>query len=314
MEPVDDRRRPGMECLYNNRGAGMVVANIDTGVQFNHPALVNQYRGNLGGGSFDHTNNWYDPANICGGAPCDNVGHGSHTMGTMVGDDGAGNQVGVAPGAKWIACKGCESGSCSGGSLISCAQWILAPGGNSSLRPNVVNNSWGGGSGSNWYQSYVQSWVAAGIFPAFSAGNSGSACSTANDPGDYPESFASGATDSGDNIASFSSRGPSLFGGVKPNVSAPGVNITPAFLPTLTHTIPEPPWRARIRPARWPCSGPSEVILSAIFRLPRRYWRTTRPCIHHYRDLRRTGSRRQSEQHLWLRPHRRRARWTRAAR
>jgi hypothetical protein len=97
-----------------------------------------------------------------------------------------------------------------------------------------VNNSWGGGSGDSWYQSYVQSWVAAGIFPAFSAGNSGSGCNTANSPGDYPQSFASGATDSADNIAYFSSRGPSAFGGVKPNVSAPGVSIY-SSLPTNSY-------------------------------------------------------------------------------
>jgi subtilisin family serine protease len=210
---------------YSNKGAGIVVATIDSGVQYNHPALVNQYRGNLGGGSFNHTGNWYDPTHTCGSAPCDNVWHGTHTMGTMVGDDGAGNQIGVAPGAKWIACKGCSTTSCSSSALTSCAQWILAPAGNSNLRPNIVNNSWGGGGGDSWYQSFVQNWVAAGVFPAFSIGNSGPNCSTAGSPGDYSASFASGATDSLDNIAGFSSRGPSAFGGVKPDVSAPGVNI-----------------------------------------------------------------------------------------
>ena len=94
---------------YGDKGEGIVVASIDTGVQFDHPALVNQYRGNNGDGTFDHNYNWFDPAGVCAdAAPCDNNGHGTHTMGTMVGDDGAGNQVGVAPGAKWIAAKGCE--------------------------------------------------------------------------------------------------------------------------------------------------------------------------------------------------------------
>ena len=101
-------------------GEGIVVGNIDTGAQFDHPALVAQYRGNIGGGSFDHNYNWFDPSNICRSpAPCDNNSHGSHTMGTMVGDDGAANQIGVAPGAKWIAAKGCESNSCSDPALLA---------------------------------------------------------------------------------------------------------------------------------------------------------------------------------------------------
>ncbi|MBI3934725.1 MAG: S8 family serine peptidase [Acidobacteria bacterium] len=209
------------------RGAGTVVANIDTGVQFTHPALVNQYRGNVGGFAFTHAGNWRDPTGACGSAPCDNNGHGTHTMGTMVGDDGAGNQIGVAPGAKWIACKGCLNNSCFSSHLITCAQWILDPlqNGTGANQPDVVNNSWGGGNGDPWYQSYVQNWRAAGVFPAFAAGNDGPACSTVISPGDYPESFASGATSSTDAIASFSSRGPSAFGGIKPNVSAPGVSV-----------------------------------------------------------------------------------------
>ena len=92
---------------FGARGEGIVVANIDTGVQFDHPALVRQYRGNQGGGLFDHNYNWDDPSNVCGNpslAPCDNNGHGTHTMGTMVGEDASQtNQIGVAPAARWIA-------------------------------------------------------------------------------------------------------------------------------------------------------------------------------------------------------------------
>ena len=155
-----------------DKGAGTVVANIDTGVQYNHPALVNQYRGNLGGGNFDHNYNWWDPSHVCSNnTPCDNVGHGSHTMGTMVGLDGA-------PAAKWIAAKGCETNSCSDTALTSSAQFVTAPtdlNGNNpdpSKRPDVVNNSWSGGGGNSWYQAYVTAWVAAGIFPQFANGNS----------------------------------------------------------------------------------------------------------------------------------------------
>ena len=97
-------------------GQGIVVANIDTGVDFTHPPWSSSYRGNNGDGTFTHDYNWWDPSGICGGEPCDNVGHGTHTMGTMVGGDGPGPftpDTGVAPGAQWIAAKGCEDFGCS---------------------------------------------------------------------------------------------------------------------------------------------------------------------------------------------------------
>ena len=216
------------------KGAGIVVANNDTGVQYNHPAVVNQYQGNNGDGTFSHLCNWEDPSNVCSpGVPCDNHGHGTHTIGTMTGNDGGSNQIGVAPEAKWIACKGCESGSCSSFALSTCAQWFLNPGAGC-VSPHIINNSWGGGGGNPWYQSWVQNWRAAGIFPAFSIGNSGSSCNTAGSPGDLPESFGVGATNSSDSIASFSSRGPSAYGEIKPNVSAPGVGVR-SSLPTNSY-------------------------------------------------------------------------------
>ncbi|UCC62976.1 MAG: S8 family serine peptidase [Anaerolineae bacterium] len=221
---------------FGVRGQGIVVANIDTGVRYTHDALVNQYRGNQGDGSFEHNYNWWDPDGLYD-YPTDNNGHGSHTMGTMVGDDAANNQIGVAPAARWIAAQGCDSDTCSDADLIACAEWILAPWnltGNRGTadptkRPHVVNNSWGGGGGDHWYMSYVDAWRAAGIFPAFSTGNEGPNCDTAGSPGDYAQSFASGATDSSDRIAGFSSRGPSSFGVIKPDVSAPGVNVRSAW-------------------------------------------------------------------------------------
>jgi len=212
-------------AVFSHKGEGIVVANIDTGVQWNHPALISQFKcpGDPGNPAC-----WADPANVCGAAgACDNQGHGTHTMGTMVGDDDPSltYQVGMAPNAKWIACKGCESNQCSDASLLACADWILAPGGSSANRPNVVNNSWGDSGGNTWYLAKVQAWVAAGIFPAFSAGNSGSDCKTLGSPGDYQASFASAAHAKNRTIASFSSRGPGLFGHdpyTKPNISAPG--------------------------------------------------------------------------------------------
>ena len=235
---IDRIRAPLVWSTFNDRGEGIVVASIDTGVLYNHPALVRQYRGNLGGGSFDHNYNWFDPSNACANpslVPCDNNGHGTHTMGTMIGDDGAGNQVGVAPNAKWIAAKGCESSSCSDAALLASGQWVLAPtdlsGQNprADLRPNIVNNSWGSNNGSDtFYQATVQAWIASGIFPAFANGNAGPGCGTVGSPGSYPESYGVGAFDISNAIASFSSRGPApaaVGGQIKPDISAPGVNI-----------------------------------------------------------------------------------------
>jgi subtilisin family serine protease len=215
-------------------GDGIVIANIDTGVDFRHPALVDTYRGNNGNGVFDHNYNWFDPSNVCGTPslePCDNAGHGTHTMGTMVGDDHGANQIGVAPGATWIAAKGCESWSCSDAALLATGQWVVAPtdlqGRNPrpDLAPNIVNNSWGGGPDNPFYSEIVDTWVAAGIFPAFSIGNLGAGCDTAASPGDYPQSYGTGAYDYYGNIAYFSSRGPGQGDDVKPNISAPGVAV-----------------------------------------------------------------------------------------
>ena len=138
---------PQVWSTFNDRGEGIVISSIDTGVRYSHQALVGKYRGNLGGGNFDHNYNWWDPLHECPtGDPCDTDTHGTHTMGTMVGDDGdpGANQIGVAPHATWILAKGC----CLDTALISSGQWILAPTDSSGnnprpdLRPDIVNNSW----------------------------------------------------------------------------------------------------------------------------------------------------------------------------
>ncbi|MFD7258649.1 S8 family serine peptidase [Streptomyces sp. NPDC059874] len=229
---IDRIKAPQVWDQLGVRGEGIVVANIDSGVDHTHPAVNNQYRGKRADGSYDHAYNWFDPAGVCAtAAPCDNNDHGTHTMGTMVGDDGGANKIGVAPGAKWIAAKGCESNSCSEASLLASGQWIVAPTDASSqnprpdLAPHVVNNSWGGPGGDTWYQEIVDTWRAAGIFPAFSNGNAGPGCATSGSPGDYASSYSSGAFDINNAIASFSSRGAGPGGIVKPNIAAPGVNV-----------------------------------------------------------------------------------------
>ncbi len=217
-------------------GSGIVVANLDTGVEVNHPALQRKWRGyDANGNVVNPELSWFDAHSHSATLPTDTDGHGSHTMGTMVGseDDGS-NQIGVAPGAKWIAVR-VFNPSTTDQILLRAGQWLLAPvdsEGNlhPEMAPDVVNNSWGGGPGiDEWYRPTVQAWRDAQIFPVFSAGNTrvgnpGGPGSVAN-PANYPESFAIGATDINNKVASFSLRGPSPYGEIKPEVSAPGVNI-----------------------------------------------------------------------------------------
>ncbi|MGA2242077.1 MAG: S8 family serine peptidase [Verrucomicrobiota bacterium] len=232
-------------------GQGVVVAGQDTGYQWNHPALINHYRG-WDGTNANHNYNWHDAihglnphnsgVNPCGynlTAPCDDQSHGTHTMGTMVGDDGAGNQIGMAPGAKWIGCRNMERGWGTPATYAECFQWFLAPtdlnGQNPdpSKAPDVINNSWYSDASEGTtnllvFQTAVENLRAAGVVVVVSAGNEGSGCSTITSPAIYDASFSVGATDSGDNIASFSSRGPVAADGsnrLKPDVSAPGVDI-----------------------------------------------------------------------------------------
>lgn len=206
-------------------GVGVVIGSIDTGAQWDHPALKNKYRG-WDGKTANHVYSWYDAVNhqIY---PYDDQGHGTHALGIVVGDDGAGNQIGVAPGAKWIAVKALNSnGSGLVSDLFEAMQWMLAPGGDPSKAPHVVNNSWGAAICENAFVTAVQSWRAAGIIPVFAGGNSGEKGNgSLGSPACYPSAIAVGATDFEDQIALFSSRGPSALGVIKPDFSAPGVNI-----------------------------------------------------------------------------------------
>jgi hypothetical protein len=234
---IPDAKADQFWASFGLAGEGIVQANIDTGVDWTHEALQGNYK--CAANPSDPAC-WLDPGTAeCSGqdgGPCDSwngVWHGTHVMGTQAGSNDPGLQynVGMAPGSTWIACTGCPSGGCPDFDLNSCSDWLLAPGGDPANRPNIVNNSWGGGGGNSWYLSQVQSWYAAGIFPAFSAGNSYS-CNSLGSPGDYQESFGTAAHRSDRIIADFSSKGPSAFGHepyTKPNISAPGQDILSAM-------------------------------------------------------------------------------------
>jgi subtilisin family serine protease len=223
------------------KGEGRVVAGADTGVQWDHPALKSHYRG-WNGTNANHDYNWHDATAAHSPTPFDPHSHGTFTVSQMVGDDGSGNQIGVAPGAKWIACRNMDpSGTGSPTTYTECFQFLIAPypvGGNPNQgdptkAPDSINNSWGcppsEGCSANTLMQIVNNVRAAGIFPAVAAGNSGPSCSSITDPPAlYDGSVTVGATDSLNHIASFSSRGPVTVDGSnrrKPDISAPGVNI-----------------------------------------------------------------------------------------
>jgi uncharacterized repeat protein (TIGR01451 family) len=217
----------------NITGTGVVVANMDTGVDWTHPALQSKYRGSGG----DHNYNWYDCTGKYPSAPADGDSHGTHTMGVMIGSDpGSNYHIGMAPDTQWIAVKVLDDDGVGYDTWIHAGfQWLLAPtdlNGNNpdpSKAPDVVNNSWGPALPNVADLTFlpdVQALRAAGIFPVFSAGNSGElGDGTVPTPAGFPESFTVGATDFEDAIASFSGRGPSFWEEVKPEVSAPGVDI-----------------------------------------------------------------------------------------
>lgn len=230
---------PTVWADWGVRGAGIVVANIDTGVVVTHPALLNAYRGWSPGGGLSHDYNWFDAAaQPPEPAPLDRMGHGTHTMGTMVGGAAEGySALGVAPGAQWITVRACIGLFCSDADLLESAQWLLAPTNSvglyprPDLRPHIISNSWGKPGTDAWYLGYVTAWNAAGIFSLFASGNSGSIdyCGSAGAPANYAASYAIGATDATDEIATFSSRGPTVDGRLKPDLSAPGVAVPSAW-------------------------------------------------------------------------------------
>ena len=231
---------PGAWALGYN-GTGRVVGSADTGVKWDHPALKSHYRG-WNGHAANHAYNWHDATSDRLTVPTDPNGHGTFTTSEMVGDDGMGNQVGVAPGAKWIACRNMDrNGDGNPAQYIECFQFFIAPYpmghpelGNPSLAPDVINNSWAcppsEGCSVTTLLSAVNAVRAAGIFPVMAAGNSGPNCSTVSQaPAIYDSAFSVGATDSYTNsITMYSSRGPVTSDGsgrLKPDLAAPGDNI-----------------------------------------------------------------------------------------
>lgn len=235
-------------------GENVVIGINDSPPLHTHDALVNQYRGTLGDGSFDHNYAWFDP--ITGSEEPPAEFHGTHVTGIAVGDDGADNQIGVAPGAEWMACGGFVGGADP--EVLTCLDWFLAPtdleGENPDpdLRPHVVNNSWGSCAiehNEALYTPIFDAMYAAGVIPVVSNGNANAfgcqypsppGLGTVGDPARHGRVLGIGSTtQSGGDYAFHSNWGPTDnpnpglpdsfddFGypDLKPNFSAPGEGI-----------------------------------------------------------------------------------------
>jgi serine protease AprX len=239
-------------------GQDVVIGGQDTGYAWEVNTIKSKYRG-WNGTSADHNYNWHDaihaidvhnisltapnPCGLNSTIPCDDDNHGTHTMGTMVGNtDDMGKEIGVAPGAKWIGCRNMERGWGTLSTYVECFEWFLAPypvsggAGDPTKMPHVINNSWGcptseGCNTSNFgtMETALNNLRNAGCVIVVSAGNSGPNCNTVKDPAAiFSGSLSVGATNNVDNIASFSSRGTVTVDGsnrLKPNITAPGVDI-----------------------------------------------------------------------------------------
>jgi subtilisin family serine protease len=201
---------------YKINGAGVVVGHLDTGVFGDHPALngkVLLFKDFTPEGEIN---------------PHDGQGHGSHTAGTIVGDQG----VGVAPGARLISAKVFDTqGGTTQEILINAMQWVVDPDGDPETKdgPRLVSNSWGSNDSTNkFFWNVVQSWVDLDVLPVFAAGNNGWLGGKVGTPAAFPHSWAVAATTNTDGLAYFSSQGPVAWDGetlMKPDVAAPGNGI-----------------------------------------------------------------------------------------
>ncbi|MDO5689419.1 MAG: S8 family serine peptidase [Tissierellia bacterium] len=215
-------------------GQGVTIGFIDSGVNWQHPAIKSNWRGyDRATGAVDPNGNWLDLVHNSD-LPTDGYFHGTAIVSVAVGGtDSEGMHIGVAPGAKWIGVRAFEDRNTTNVNIIKAAQWMLAPGGDPTKAPDIINNSWGGEASTNpWFVDILGAWKAAGIFPIFASGNAATtvaAPGTIENPANLLNAFSVGAVNKQLGLANFSKRGPSLFDPtgsvIKPEVVGPGSSI-----------------------------------------------------------------------------------------
>lgn len=230
---IDKIKADSVWYQYGLSGDGVHVGVLDTGIDPDHPALAGNFSGHFKDAVNDQT------------SPYDDHGHGTHVSGTIAGGDGPGSfvdDIGVAYNAQISSCKAFSAGgSGTDTDILECSQWFVSLKADSGVNLVAISNSWGGGGGDTWMWNDIwNNWRGMDIIPVFAAGNSGPGSGTVGSPGDYPIVIAVGATDNGDNVANFSSRGPAPntspyndttywsrpdWNYIKPDISAPGAGI-----------------------------------------------------------------------------------------
>lgn len=237
--PPEDPQSPPTAPLWNQSlinaervweefgitGEGILIGQSDSGVDGAHPELASSFRGNdnQGDGWFDPWNNTVQPVDI--------NGHGTHTLGTILGEN-----VGVAPGAAWIACVNLARNLGNPALYLDCWQFNFAPfnsggdpftDGDPARGANIFNNSWGcpdlEGCDLHTFDAAAAALRTAGVFVVASAGNDGPTCGSLNVPPPTAQEVLSvGAINSNGDLAIFSSIG---SGEITPDLVAPGVDV-----------------------------------------------------------------------------------------
>jgi len=231
-------------------GSGVLVSNVDTGVDANHSSLASRWAG-TGTNYIGHPEwAWLDPYAGQNNFPYDQNGHGTHTMGTICGG-APGDQIGVAPGATWIAAGAIDRGGGVAQTVadaIESFQWIVEPDLNPFTDwdvPAVCSNSWGVTTGHGYppcdetFWAFLDNCEASGIVIVFAAGNeSSSGLRRPSDRATDAYRTLSVAAVDGNNgsypLASFSSLGPTNCtpngaSAIKPDIAAPGVDVRSAW-------------------------------------------------------------------------------------
>ncbi|MBD3221549.1 S8 family serine peptidase [bacterium] len=251
-------------------GEGVVVGLLDSGALWDHEALIHRYRG-WDGGTATHDHNWFDVTDMADTEPGDENGHGTVTLGVVVGDEHGVVHTGVAPGARWIACR-IFSTEAHLEWYLDGLQWMAAPtdlAGNEpdpALSPDIIQNSWGclaseGCEDPLVLQPAFANLRAGGMVIVAAGGNDGPSCETIDfPPAIYDEAFTIGSATATDEIWHFSSRGPVAIDGsgrLKPDITAPATEFSTNALGGYSGPYPHTSWTSPH------ASGVAALLISA---------------------------------------------------